>query len=97
MAKKSDRARRRRVSATEASRSFSRLLDEVEAGRRFLVHRHGRDVCTLEPPAAETRTASECLAILRTRAAVELDDRFGRDLIEVVSGAPAEERPRWDS
>jgi predicted nucleic acid-binding protein len=33
-----------RLSATEASRSFARLLDEVEAGSQFLIHRvrHGR-------------------------------------------------------
>jgi tRNA(fMet)-specific endonuclease VapC len=31
MAKKSEKAREKRISATEASRSFSRLLDQIEA------------------------------------------------------------------
>ena len=43
--------REERVSATEASRSFSRILDRVESSRgRFLVHRRGREVCVIAPP-----------------------------------------------
>jgi len=98
MAKKSDKSRREaRVSATEASRSFARLLDKIEAGRRFLVHRRGRDVCVMAPPPVLGRRASECLAYLRARAPVVLDDRFGQDLREVLAGEPFEERPPWDS
>jgi antitoxin (DNA-binding transcriptional repressor) of toxin-antitoxin stability system len=98
MGKKSDkRIRERRISATEASRSFSRILDEVEAGRRFLIHRHGRDVCVVAPPPVPARRASECLAVLRGRSAVLLDDRFGADLLEVLATEPVEERPSWDS
>lgn len=51
----------------------------------------------LAPPETGDRKASECLALLRARGRVLLDDRFGRDLMEVVSGEPAEERPPWDS
>ena len=98
MAKKSDKRRRtKRVSATEASRSFSKLLDDVEAGRRFLIHRRGRDVCVMAPPLAVSRRASECLAYLRGRSSAVLDDRFGEDLLEVLAGEPVEERPSWDS
>jgi antitoxin (DNA-binding transcriptional repressor) of toxin-antitoxin stability system len=97
MPRKSDALRRQRISATEASRSFSRLLDQVEGGRRFVIRRHGRDVGVLAPPETGDRKASECLALLRARGRVLLDDRFGRDLMEVVSGEPAEERPPWDS
>lgn len=98
MAKKSDKAARdRRVSATEASRSFSRLLDQIESGRRFLIHRRGRDVCVMAPPAALSRRASECLAYLRTRSPVMLDDRFGEDLLKILEGEPPDERPSWDS
>ncbi len=98
MSRKSDkRVRETRVSATEASRCFSRLLDEVECGRRFLVHRRGRDVCVLAPPHAVARRASECLAYLRTRVPVLLDDRFGEDLLDILVGEPVEERPSWDS
>jgi antitoxin (DNA-binding transcriptional repressor) of toxin-antitoxin stability system len=84
-----------RVSASEASRSFSRLLDEVEAGRRFVVHRRGRDLCTMAPASADGRRASECLELLRARSPVLLDDRFGADLLEVLAEESPEERPSW--
>lgn len=86
------------MSATEASRSFSNLLDQIESsGRRFVVHRRGRDVCVMAPPAVVGRRASECLAYLRGRSPVVLDDRFGDDLLDVLAGEPVEERPLWDS
>lgn len=97
MGKKSDNLRRTRISATEASRSFSRLLDEVEAGRRFVVHRRGRDVCVIAPPPVRGRRASECIEILRARSPVLLDDGFGEDIESVLAGEPVEERPSWGS
>lgn len=97
MSKKSDSPWERRISATEASRSFSRLLDEVERGHRFVVHRRGRDVCAITLPPADARHASECLALLRGRSPVILDDAFGADLLAVLEEEPVEERPRWDS
>lgn len=86
-----------RLSATEASRSFSRLLDEVESGRRFVVHRRGRDLCTIAPAAVEGRRASECLALLRARSPVLLDEGFGEDLLRVLAEESPEERPAWGS
>jgi antitoxin (DNA-binding transcriptional repressor) of toxin-antitoxin stability system len=97
MAKKSDKRRERRISATEASRSFSRLLDEVEKGCRFLVERHGRDVCVMTTPSGHGRRASECLALLRARSPVLLDEGFGADLLEVLAQEPIEDRPQWES
>jgi hypothetical protein len=101
MAKKSDKGpektRESRISATEANRSFSEILDQVELGRRFLVHRHGRDVCTMASPSTTARRASECLAILRGRASVLLDEGFGRDLLGIVASEPAEDRATWES
>ena len=98
MARKSDkRAAEKRISATEASRSFSRLLDAIESGRRFVVHRRGRDVCVMGPPPVWGCRASECLAYLRSRSPVVLDGAFGGDLLDVVAGEPVEERPAWDS
>jgi antitoxin (DNA-binding transcriptional repressor) of toxin-antitoxin stability system len=96
MGKKSDKEATR-ISATEASRTFSKVLDGVETGRRFLVHRRGREVCIMAPPAAERRHASECLARLRGRSPVVLDDRFGEDLLDILTGELLEERPAWGS
>jgi antitoxin (DNA-binding transcriptional repressor) of toxin-antitoxin stability system len=103
MTHKSDKTSRgrsggeKRVSATEASRSFSRILDEVESGARFLIHRRGRDACIIAPPPVEGRRASEVLAYLRSRPSVMLDDAFGKDLLEILSGEPEEKRPTCDS
>jgi len=103
MAKRSDKRRKpardeeKRISATEASRAFSRILDEVESGRRFLVHRHGHDACIMAPSSVAGRRASEVLAYLRGRAPVVLDDRFGEDLLDILTGEPPEDRPAWDS
>ena len=97
MAEKSDNDAETRISATDASRTFSKLLDDVEGGRRFMVHRHGRDVCLMAPPTAGRRHASECLAILNSRSPVLLDDAFGEDLMKVLAEESDEDRPSWDS
>jgi antitoxin (DNA-binding transcriptional repressor) of toxin-antitoxin stability system len=97
MDKKSDSTGGERLSATEASRSFSELLDRVEAGRRFLIQRHGRDVCVMAPPSVDGRRASECLSLLRSRTPVLLDDKFSEDLQAILSEETSEERPAWDS
>jgi prevent-host-death family protein len=40
-----------RISATEASRKFARLLDEVErGGASYVVERRGRAVAEIRPP-----------------------------------------------
>jgi len=97
VAKQSDKRRERRISATEASRSFSHVLDEVEKGQRFLVERYGRDICVIASPSGSRRRASECLTILRARPRVLLDNGFGADLLKVIREEPAENRPQWDS
>lgn len=96
MEKKSERSDPESISATDASRSFSAILDAVEAGRTYVIERHGRRVCLLSRPPAEGRRASECLALLRERPAVLLDDRFSEDLLDVIQGEGSEARP-WDS
>jgi antitoxin (DNA-binding transcriptional repressor) of toxin-antitoxin stability system len=99
MARKSDRrgrGGRRRVSATEASRSFARLLDHVEAGAQFVIHRRGQDICLMTPPPVARRTATQALEILRHRPPVRLDARFGADLLAAIASESVEPSP-WDS
>ena len=101
MARKSDRPRHgvrrpQRVSATQVSRSFSRILDRVETGARFVVRRHGKDVCLMSPPPLGSRTAAQCLDILRGRAPVQLDARFGDDLLAIIAAETTDTSP-WDS
>ena len=97
MSTESDKRYDRSLSATEASRSFSRLLNEVEAGRRFSIHRRGREVCVMAPPTVSERVASECLALVRARSPVLLDDQFSKDLMDVLATESVEEPPSWDS
>src|SRR5437667_2449361 len=97
MARNSDSPRRRRISATEASREFSKLLDKVASGSRFVVHRHGRDVCVMVPPEPQGRSISGCVALLRSRGRVELDDLFGRDLTDIVETEESEDARPWAS
>jgi antitoxin (DNA-binding transcriptional repressor) of toxin-antitoxin stability system len=96
MAKKSEKPRRGRISATEASRSFATLLDEVEKGGTFLVHRRGKDVCLMSPPPLAARRISQCLEIVRGRPPILLDDRFASDLLAILETEPIENRP-WGS
>ncbi len=51
----------------------------------------------MAPASSAGRRASECLEILRGRTPVLLDNRFGKDLLEVLRSEPPEERPSWDS
>jgi len=97
VAKKSDNVGGKRISATEASRSFSRILDQVEEGRKFLVYRRNRNVCVIEPPLVQARKASESLKLLRGRAPVVLDDKFSKDLKSILAKEVPEERPSWGS
>ena len=87
----------RRISATQASRSFSKLLDAVERGQRFVVRRRGEDVCVIAAPAMSGRRASECVRALSGRAPVVLDGGFGDDLLEIIAGEPIENPQPWDS
>ena len=97
MARKSDRRSEKRISATVASRSFSRLLDQVEAGRKFLIYRHDQDVCVMAPPPVRGRKASECLKLLCGRSPAVLDEKFSKDLKSILAEEVREERPSWGS
>lgn len=66
------------VSAREASRGFSALLDHVEHdGEEYTVVRDGKEVARIVP--AITRTAADFLA--RRAGRLPLDDDFAADAL----------------
>jgi prevent-host-death family protein len=80
----------KRVSATEAARRFSDVLDAVEAGREsFVVVRRGREVATIAPaaPAAGKRLKS----VLEAHPP---DAAWSREL-EELRGSLADESDPW--
>jgi len=55
-----------RVSATEAARRFSDLVNRVRyRGERFVVERAGEAVCRIEPAMAGRRTVVDLVRLLR--------------------------------
>lgn len=79
----------RTVTATEASRSFAALLDEVEAGETVVVTRGGRRVARIEP--AGSGNGAAVVALLNSSLP---DDEFGAD-VDAARDAVALGGPAW--
>jgi antitoxin (DNA-binding transcriptional repressor) of toxin-antitoxin stability system len=81
----------RRLTATDAARRFSDLLDQVEReGETFVVERRGRAVASIGPAAvASGRMVKD---LLRNQPA---DPRWPRELAELRATLEPEER-RWN-
>jgi prevent-host-death family protein len=81
----------RRLTATDAARRFSELLDAVERrGETFLVVRHGRAVARIEPArAANGKAVKELL-----RSAPP-DPGWADELRELRASLAVEDRP-WN-
>jgi prevent-host-death family protein len=64
------------ISAAEASRNFSRLLEDVRQGESFVVTRHGKPVAKIEPMEVSSRAESaarkELLDRLRHQRAMDV-------------------------
>ena len=73
----------RRIGAYEAKTHLPRLLDEVEAGERITITKHGRPVATLVP-ARESRkgAAAAAAGLLAFRRAHRLGEVQIRELID---------------
>ena len=65
----------RTVTATEASRSFAALLDEVEQGQTVIVTRGGRRIAKIGPTTGGN--GAEVLAVLQVP---NVDDGFAADV-----------------
>ena len=67
-----------RMTATEASRSFSDVLDRVAAGEEIEVTRGGVTVATITPPRVRLISGARLAALLE--AAPPVDDAFAGDV-----------------
>ncbi|MGJ9421662.1 type II toxin-antitoxin system Phd/YefM family antitoxin [Aeromicrobium sp. CF3.5] len=82
----------RMVSATEASRRFSDLLDSIEAGDTVTVTRGNRAIAEIRP--APHRTGRDLRAALVE--ASPPDDRFAADIADAVENLTHEEADPWE-
>jgi prevent-host-death family protein len=82
----------KQLSATDASRRFSELLDSVErSGESFVVMRHGRAVATIGPASGGAGKAlKEALRANRP------DDAWAAELRELREGLEPETDPWRD-
>ena len=77
------------ISATDAARGFSALLDAVEHDKEtFVVTRGGRGIARIEPASGVSGRAVKDL--LRTS---RVDSNWTEELLKLRAGAPAQERP----
>jgi prevent-host-death family protein len=67
-----------RMTATEASRTFSDVLDRVVAGEEIEVTRGGVTVATIAPPRVRLMSAERLTALLET--APPVDAAFADDV-----------------
>lgn len=79
----------RTVTATQASRSFAAILDEVERGHAVVVTRGGRRIATIGP--ANASNGADFLALLGANAT---DEGFAADVLAARDLAVLE-GPAW--
>jgi prevent-host-death family protein len=84
------------MTATEASRSFSDLLNRVAAGEEIEITRAGATVAVIGPPAPKRFISPKELADLL--GSFDFDEDFAKD-IEAIRRevGPAPQESPWDS
>ena len=85
-----------RLTATQAARNFSGLLDHVEEGGEIVIERRGKAVAVVTARRSEPRRISECLKVSLPRASSRPDPGFALDLNDVIAGNPVGQPPAWD-
>ena len=81
----------RTMTATEASRKFSDLLDSIERGETVIITRGNRSVAEIGP--ARRRTGADLRAALADIPAP--DDRFAEDIAGALELLDQEESDPW--
>lgn len=88
---------RERISATDAARRFSDILNRVRyKGDSFVIVRNGEEVGRLEPVSGtRPKTFNELVEMVRTKGPP--DEDFARDLEEIHRSQPALPEDPWPS
>lgn len=81
----------RTMTATEASRRFSDLLDVIELGESVVVTRGNRPIAEIRP--ARRRTGRDLRAALTETVAP--DERFEKDITDAVALLTADGTDPW--
>lgn len=66
------------VSAADANREFSRLLQDVKKGHSYVITSHGKPVARIAPVAEHGRIAEKARSVLLARLRAERPSRIGR-------------------
>lgn len=83
-----------RMTATQASRSFSDLLSRVASGETVEVDRHGQIVAVVQPPPRTAVSGADLLSSLLRLP--RPDRRFAQDVTRLGEATRAPEDP-WRS
>lgn len=84
----------RRVSATEAARNFSELMNRIRyRGETFVVTRGGDPICELRPVAATRFTGADLVTLVRSLP--EVDGEYLDAVEEAVRSQPALPDSPW--
>ena len=84
----------RRLSATEAARNFSELLNRVRyRGETFIIERGGEAVGELRPAAPSRFTGADLVALLRSLPPV--DEDFLKAVEEAARNQPPIQESPW--
>lgn len=84
----------RKVSATEASRNFSELLNRIRyRGEIFVVTRGGQPICELRPAAPTLFTGADLVTLFRSLPAV--DEEYLSAVEEAAQSQPLLPESPW--
>jgi len=88
-------SQQRTLSATEASRNFSEIMNRVKyRGESFIIERGGERICEVRPAAPTRFTGADLIALLRSVPSVD-DDYLG--VVEELTGSQKKlPKSKWE-
>jgi prevent-host-death family protein len=83
-----------RISATEAARSFSELMNRVRyRGESFIVERSGKPICEILPAKPPTFSGAELVSLLRSLP--KPDAEYFAIVEELIAKQPTVAQSGW--